>query len=43
MRVRQRGIAVTVSGEPHKTTGVTLGEIEPLDHLPDRVPFDLWG
>jgi hypothetical protein len=36
-------MAVTIAGEPHKATGAALGQIEPLDDLPDGLAFDLWG
>ena len=36
-------MAVAVSGKPHKTTRMALGQIELLDHLPDSFTLDLWG
>ena len=36
-------MAVAVAGEPHKTTGAALGQIELLDDLPNRLALDLWG
>ena len=41
--VRHRWMAVTVSGEPHKTARAALGQIELLDHLSDGFALDLWG
>jgi hypothetical protein len=36
-------MAVAVTGEPHKTTGAALGQIKPLDDLPNGLALDLWG
>ena len=41
--IRRRRIAVTASGEPHKTARSALGQIKSLDDLPDGFTSDLWG
>jgi hypothetical protein len=41
--IRHRWMAVAVTGEPHKTTGAALGQIKPLDDLPNGLALDLWG
>jgi len=41
--VRFRRVTVTAAGEPHKTARSALGQIEPLDDLPDGFTPDLRG
>jgi hypothetical protein len=41
--VRRRRVTVTAAGEPHKTARSALGQIEPLDDLPDGFTPDLRG
>jgi hypothetical protein len=36
-------VAIAVSAEPHKTASVALGKLMVLDHLANRLAFDLWG
>lgn len=41
--IRRRRVTVTTAGEPHKTARSALGQIKPLDDLPDSFTPDLWG
>ncbi|MBZ0106260.1 MAG: hypothetical protein K8H84_11600 [Sulfuricella denitrificans] len=41
--IQNRRMAVAVSGKPHKTTCMALGQIKLRDHLPDAFTLGLWG
>jgi hypothetical protein len=36
-------VAIAVSGELHKTTRSTLGQVVFVNHPGDRIALDLWG
>ena len=43
LRCSLRRMAVTVSGEPHKATGVAFGKAVFIDGLPNGQTLHLWG
>lgn len=36
-------MAVGVSAQPHKSTGVAFRHVVLIDHAPNSLAFDLWG
>lgn len=41
--IELRWVAMAVSAWPHKTASVALGQMMVLNHLANRLAFDLWG